>query len=499
MLNSRCQLYCNEDETLTDLAQRLKPITIDGSSQWILGNTYCYSTPIMRGYGVANLSPFACVIITPEDNLPSIKTAFQRVTEYAAGGSGISLYLGNIRSIGSYCHQSNLVQGIMPFVKLADANISAIKQTSLRDGAGIVWLNVDHPEIQEFLTIGDPISPIQKLKTGVVLTDEFMEAVKKDTDFILKNSDKYYEKYPNCNSKKIVKARALLNKIAAARLRKGNPSIFFRHDSNVQCPNLCCEVLLDTRKHEIEVCCLATVNISEFINEYRRLNNDSLYSLMTKLIEKLRGIRTSVDIPSGNAVGVGIAGVFDVINHICKYEKTRTKYFIDHFITDLISVLKRVKSDYPDGQVLAIAPNTYTSYVMGCSAGITPRPTHIYSKHLSRGKVAIKCPVWDSSTSKLFYMSNINRKPPCFEYSNEFNLNLMETIVAKLTPHIDQGISCSTIYEMEEDANATETLRRHAIHIEKLYYAGFKTIYYHSTRTSETCNLGGESCNLCEN
>lgn len=502
MLNTRCQIYLNEGESLYDLENRLKPIVIN-NRKWSLGNTYCYSTPIMRGYGVANLSPFACVIITPTDNLQSLSSAFQRFIHYAASGSGISLYLGNIRSIGSYCNNDQLVHGIMPFIRLADSAICAIKQDSMRDGAGIAWLNVDHPEIEEFLDIGDARCQIQKLKTGVVITDEFMNAVKEDGEIILKNSPEYYKKYPICNSRKRAHARTLLNKIAASRLRKGNPSIFFRRDTNVLCPNLCCEVLLETHEHEIEVCCLATVNIYEFVKE-KRLDKDDLYSLMVALIEKLQEIRSTHYKYKGKAVGVGIAGVFDAINRICSDSESHSKYFIDSLIEDIILVLQRIKQNYPNEPVLAIAPNTYTSYVMGCSAGISPRPSSIYSKHFAKMKSLIHCPV-EAKNQDLFYLNNINKPNKYYADMNDLplNTNLMEYIVSKLTPYIDQGISCSTIYDMAENINASDTLRRHASHIEKLYDAGFKTIYYHSTKTSDLCNLGDRGkvgvCVMCEN
>lgn len=516
MINTSCKVYCHPGETLADLEKRLNPIMVsDNSQKWSLGNTYCYSTPIMSGYGVANLSPFACVIITPEDNLPSITLAFQRLTHYASQGSGVSLYLGDIRSMGAFCNGYNLVQGIMPFVKLADSTISAIKQTSLRDGAGIAWLNVDHPEIEEFLTIGDPQSTVQKLKTGVVITDEFMNAVKNDTTIRLKNSDEYYKKYPHCNTNcKVISARALLNKIAAARLRKGNPSLFFRRKSNVKCPNLCCEVLLDTSTHQIEVCCLATVNLSEFLQDTMKLDRESLYHLMYLLIIKLQDIRKEAEnkrdsefgiidsIPKSRAVGLGLAGIFDVINRICNSpQKEHSKYYIDGVIADIIYVLRKLKEHFPNVPILAIAPNTYTSIIMGCSAGVSPRPDKVYTKHLSNFKKEVICPVWDDAAKDLFYMSNLN-KPNKYYIDVEtspLDTNLMEYIVYKLTPYIDQGISCSTIYDLDSNESMSDLLKRHSDHIETLYYAGFKTVYYHSTITDKVCNLGGDYCQACEN
>lgn len=503
MLNSRCQIYLNEGETLFDLEKRLQPITIN-NSKWLLGNTYCYSTPIMRGYGVSNLSPFACVIITPSDTLQSLSTAFQRFVHYTSAGSGISLYLGNIRSIGSFCNKDQLVHGIMPFVRMADATICAIRQDSMRDGAGIVWLNVDHPEIESFLEIGDPKSPIQKLKTGVVITNKFMQSVKTDKEIILQNSREYYEKYPKCNSRKRINAKLLLNKIAAARLRKGNPSIFFQRDTKVMCPNLCCEVLLDTREHEIEVCCLATVNIFEFMQN-TKLDKDELYNLMSALVEKLQEIRKSSYIHGGKSVGVGIAGVFDAINSICLDAGLNSKYFIDALIEDLILVLQRLKQEYPNDPITAIAPNTYTSYVMGCSPGISPRSSINYTKHFSRIKSNIHCPIGGADSNELFYLFNINKHNKHYQglEHEQVNTNLMEYVVSKLTPFIDQGISCSTIYDIDEDETVADTLRRHTAHIEKLYDAGFKTIYYHSTRTNKLCKLGEQlsesACSLCEN
>ena len=99
-------------------------------------------------------------------------------------GGGIGSYWGNVRSVGEKVGINGHTSGIIPFVRVMDSLTFAISQGSLRRGSAAVYLPIHHPEIEEFIEIrrptgGDFNRKALNLHHGVVITDEFMDAVEK--------------------------------------------------------------------------------------------------------------------------------------------------------------------------------------------------------------------------------------------------------------------------------------------------------------------------------
>ncbi|MEJ0067039.1 MAG: hypothetical protein WDM85_17830 [Caulobacteraceae bacterium] len=101
----------------------------------------------------------------------------------AANGGGIGTYWGGVRSIGEKVKGAGQTSGIIPFIRVMDSLTLAISQGSLRRGSAAVYIDVWHPEIEEFVEIRkaqrrlQPQEP-ENLHHGVCITDEFMEAVR---------------------------------------------------------------------------------------------------------------------------------------------------------------------------------------------------------------------------------------------------------------------------------------------------------------------------------
>ena len=68
----------------------------------------------------------------------------------ASNGGGIGTYWGKVRSIGETVKKSGQTSGIIPFVRVMDSLTLAISQGSLRRGSAACYLDVHHPEIEEF-------------------------------------------------------------------------------------------------------------------------------------------------------------------------------------------------------------------------------------------------------------------------------------------------------------------------------------------------------------
>ncbi len=109
----------------------------------------------------------------------------------ASNGGGIGTYWGGVRSIGETVKGCGQTSGIIPFVRVMDSLTLAISQGSLRRGSAAVYLDVHHPEIEEFIEIRKPSGDFNRkslnLHHGICITDEFMQAVRDDLPFALRS------------------------------------------------------------------------------------------------------------------------------------------------------------------------------------------------------------------------------------------------------------------------------------------------------------------------
>src|SRR3712207_2370923 len=161
-----------------------------------------------------------------------------------------------------------------------DSLTLAISQGSLRRGSAACYLDISHPEIEEFLEIRKPSGDFNRkslnLHHGISITDEFMEAVREGALFGLR-SPKTGEVLRQ------VDARSLWQKILEIRLQTGEPYLIFSDTVNRAMPahqrelglevkqsNLCSEIMLHTGKDHLgrdrtAVCCLSPVNAEKFL------------------------------------------------------------------------------------------------------------------------------------------------------------------------------------------------------------------------------------------
>lgn len=129
-------------------------------------------------------------------------------------GGGIGTYWGSVRGIGEPVGLNGKTSGIIPFVRVMDSLTLAISQGSLRRGSAAVYLDISHPEIEEFLEIRKPSGDFNRkalnLHHGVLVTDAFMEAVRNGEEWVLRspkdNSERGRVVRAAC-SKKLVETR----------------------------------------------------------------------------------------------------------------------------------------------------------------------------------------------------------------------------------------------------------------------------------------------------
>ena len=149
------------------------------------------ATPVLSNGGADRGLPISCFLNSVGDSLDEIVGTWTENVWLASNGGGIGTYWGSVRSIGEKIGKNGQTSGIIPFIRVMDSLTLAISQGSLRRGSAAVYLDVHHPEIEEFLEIRKPSGDFNRkslnLHHGLNISDAFMNAVANDEEFELKS------------------------------------------------------------------------------------------------------------------------------------------------------------------------------------------------------------------------------------------------------------------------------------------------------------------------
>jgi len=223
--------YLYKDETYQELFARVANSYADDlphaqrlydymSKLWFMP-----STPILSNGGTDRGLAISCFLNSVDDSLDGMWDVYRENMRLASSGGGIGTYWGNVRSMGERAGTSGKTSGVIPFIKAMDAQTLAVSQGSLRRGSAAVYMQIDHPEIEEFLqmrkpTGGDPNRKCLNLHHGICITDKFMEAVENDEQWELRS--------PKTRAViRSLSARGLFLKILELRIETGEPYLLF--------------------------------------------------------------------------------------------------------------------------------------------------------------------------------------------------------------------------------------------------------------------------------
>jgi ribonucleoside-diphosphate reductase alpha chain len=178
------------------------------------------ATPVLSNGGTGRGLPISCYLNSVPDSLEGIVETWNENVWLAARGGGIGTYWGHVRGIGEPVGMNGKTSGIIPFVRVMDSLTLAISQGSLRRGSAACYLDVSHPEIEEFLEIRKPSGDFNRkalnLHHGVLVTDAFMEAVRDGAEWVLQSPK-------DGSARATVDARSLFQKLVETRLATGEP------------------------------------------------------------------------------------------------------------------------------------------------------------------------------------------------------------------------------------------------------------------------------------
>ena len=215
----------------------------------------------------------------------------------ASSGGGIGGYWGDIRSNGISTTHGSRSTGSIPFIHVVDSQMLAFNQGTTRRGSYAAYMDISHPEIEEFINMrkesgGDINRKNLNLHNGVNITNAFLQAVQNDEDWRLID--------PKTNEAvKTINARELWWQIINARAETGEPYMVNIDKCNEALPkaqkdlglkirqsNLCSEITLPTDEERTAVCCLSSVNL-EYFDEWSKDDNfiQDLITMLDNIIQ----------------------------------------------------------------------------------------------------------------------------------------------------------------------------------------------------------------------
>jgi len=183
---------------------------IDSFKEIIERGWMSLSSPIWANMGTERGLPISCFNVHVPDSILDITNKLAEVIMQTKIGGGTSGYFGELRSRGTNVTNNGKSSGAVSFMKLYDTAMDTVSQGGVRRGAFAAYLDIDHPDIEEFLTIKDIGNPIQNLFYAICVSDYWMK-----------------EMIDGDDSK-----RELWAKVLESRQKKGLPYIFFTDNIN---------------------------------------------------------------------------------------------------------------------------------------------------------------------------------------------------------------------------------------------------------------------------
>ena len=503
------------------------------------------ATPVLSNGGTSRGLPISCYLNSVSDSLEGIVGTWNENVWLASKGGGIGTYWGNVRGIGEPVGLNGKTSGIIPFVRVMDSLTLAISQGSLRRGSAACYLDISHPEIEEFLEIRKPSGDFNRkalnLHHGVLLTDEFMEAVRNGEEFALRS--------PKDGSvRSMVNARSLFQKLVETRLATGEPYIVFNDTVNRTMPkhhrdlglkvstsNLCSEITLPTGIDHLgndrtAVCCLSSLNLEKwdewntdknFIEDVMRFLDNVLQDYIDRAPPEMA--RAKYSAMRERSVGMGVMGFHSFLqakgigieSAMAKAWNLKMFKHVNAKANEASLLLAQERGPCPDAAdmgvmerfscKMAIAPTASISIICGgTSACIEPIPANIYTHKTLSGSFVVKNPylerllqakskdstnVWNSILERGGSVQHLDFLSPeekaVFKTSFEIDQRWLLEFAADRAPFIDQAQSLNLF--IPADVDKWDLLMLHFQAWEK----GIKSLYYLRSKSVQRAGFAG--------
>jgi len=489
---------------------------------------FSLSTPVWVNFGKNKGLPISCFGTQVQDDTFDILRGAAEIGAMSKVGGGTATYFGNLRPRGAKISSGGETNGAVSMMELFNTTTNVISQGKVRRGSWAAYLDVEHPDIEEFLQIRSEGHPIQDVSFAVCIGNDWMQAM----------IDGDQEK------------RSIMAKIHKKRSETGYPYIFFTDNVNDQAPQwykdkgmkikhsqLCAEIMEYTDEDKSFVCCLSSMNALHY-DEWRysdavRIMTMFLDAVYHEFIEKAK------DIPfmekavrfarEHRSIGIGVLGYHSYLQSKgIPFESIQAR-MINKDIFATIDLQSKSHSRflakmYGEPKVLhdhgyrfstrmAVAPTTSSSFILGqVSPSIEPLQSNYFTKDLAKGKFTYKNPYLkellaekgkdDAATWKDIMMKGGSVQHLDFLSQEEKDvfktfgeISQMEVIqqAADRQKFIDQGQSLNVMVSDDVSLRDVNQL------VIKAWELGIKTLYYQrGVNKAQAVGRDILNCAVCE-
>ena len=504
-------------------------------------NWLCLASPVLSNLGTERGMPISCFGIDTDDSIEGIALANSELMRLSSQGGGVGIGVSRIRGRGKTISGNGVSEGVVPWIKIYDSTILATNQGSVRRGAASVNLNINHPDIEEFLMIRRPKGDVNRqclnMHQCVVIDDEFMNKVE--------------ERDP--------KALKLWGEILKTRLETGEPYIMFEDNVNnanpeaykknnlhVSMTNICSEISLYTDELHSFICCLSSLNLARW-DEWKEHTFENgmtlpeltcwfLEGVLQEFIDRSKNIRfmenTYRSASKGRAIGIGVLGW-----HTFLQEKnipftglqanSYTRIIFDFIEKEALKASRAQAELYGEPEWckgtglrhthhLAIAPTVSNAHISGgVSPSIEPIPANVFNLKTAKGTFIKRNPtleklleskgynidsVWDQIAKDKGSVVNLpnyiltDEEKEIFLTFKEINPYEIVRQNGIRQKYVDQAISLNLTFDPSDSPKYISDVHKLA------WKEGIKTLYY---MRSESILRGDaiqrdDNCVVCE-
>ena len=387
-------------------AMRLKKPELENKFYKMLWNGWLgLASPVFSNMGTDRGLPISCFGIDTPDSIRGISLTNAELMKLTSQGGGVGISVSRIRPRGAQISGNGKSEGVVPWCKIYDSAIIATNQGSVRRGAASVNLDINHPDIGEYLQIrrpkGDPNRQCLNLHQCVVVDDPFMRKLEsRDQD-----------------------AMSLWAEILKSRMETGEPYVMFKDNVNKSNPvaymmnnldvtmtNICTEITLFTDEEHSFICCLSSLNLAKY-DEWKDTDTVEMSTLfldgvMQEFIDKSQGRdslkRTHNHAKKGRALGLGVVGWHTFLQQKgMPFNSIASTAYTHNIFSNIKNKAEKASLDLAreygepvwckgtgmrNTHLMAIAPTVSNSVILGgISAGIEPLPANIYTFNGAKG------------------------------------------------------------------------------------------------------------------
>ena len=369
---------------------------------------YSLSSPVWSNFGLDRGLPISCFGSYIDDSVESIVYTAAEIGMMSKYGGGTSGYMGQIRGRGQNITNNGTSNGAAPFARIFDTMIDVISQGSTRRGYMAVYLDIEHPDVMEFLDFLTEGNPIQLLYYGVCVGNDWLAEMKAGD----------------------AKKRKVWAKVLQMRGEVGVPYILFKDNVNmntvdvykdkgmtIYASNLCSEIALPSNVDESFVCCLSSMNALH----YDDWKDTDAVEILTKFLDAVMSefIQKTASLPfmerahrfakNHRALGLGVLGWHDLLQYkgiaFDSFEAMQLNAQLFKNVNEKAwKASKEMALDYGEPSVLegygrrnttltAVAPTKSSSFILGqVSQSIEPHRSNYYVRDTAKMKVTYKNP-----------------------------------------------------------------------------------------------------------